>query len=92
MSSKYTATGRDKYLPPVFQQTDDDQEFNSEIKMRNIFFDSANNDGTINNNQEWDCLIAMFLKHRILSVEDTKRLDRVRPTYPIYFETLITTI
>lgn len=60
--------------------------------MRNIFFDSANYDGTINNSQEWDCLMAMFMKHRVLSVEDSKKLDRVRPTFPISFETLITTI
>ena len=33
--------------------------------------------------------MAMFLKNRIVSIEDTKKLDKVRPSYPVTFETLL---
>ena len=36
--------------------------------------------------------MAMFLKNRIVSIEDTKKLDKVRPSYPVTFETLLQTI
>jgi len=53
--------------------------------LRSIFFESAADDGTIRNDNEWDCLMAMFLKNRVVSVEDTKRLDAVKPTFPLTF-------
>jgi uncharacterized protein YifN (PemK superfamily) len=57
-----------------------------------VFFDSACDQGTIRNDEDWDMLMAMFLKNRIVSIEDTKRLDKVKPSYPITFETLLQTI
>lgn len=57
-----------------------------------MFFDSACDQGTIRNDEDWDMLMAMFLKNRIVSIEDTKRLDKVKPSYPMTFETLLQTI
>jgi hypothetical protein len=36
--------------------------------------------------------MAMFLKGRLVSIEDTKKLDKFRPSYPVTFETLLQTI
>ena len=54
-----------------------------------MFFDSASDQGTIRNEEEWDIMIAMFLKYRLVLNEDTKKLDKFRPTFPITFETLL---
>ena len=70
----------------------DEIEIHFETKLRTVFFDSANSDGTIKNEEEWDIMIAMFLKFRLVLNDDTKKLDRFRPTFPITFETLLQTI
>ena len=70
----------------------DEIETHFETKLRSVFFDSANSEGTIKNEEEWDIMIAMFLKFRLVLNDDTKKLDRFRPTFPITFETLLQTI
>jgi len=50
-------------------------EIHYEQKLRNAFFEAACSEGTIRDAAEWDVLIAMFLKHRLVSIENTKKLD-----------------
>ena len=71
--------------------TEYEAEIHYERKLSTVF-DSASPDGTIRDETEWSFLIAMFLKHRLVSIEDTKKLDLYRPTFPVSFDTLVQTI
>ena len=66
--------------------------YHFEQKVRNIFFETANDEGFISDANNWDTLIAMFLKNRVVSLNDTKVLDKFRPSFPIEYQTLLQTI
>ena len=44
-----------------------------------------NKEGIIKDPVEWDTLMAMFLKHRLISIEDGKKLDKFKPSFPLTF-------
>ena len=71
---------------------DDAIEIHYESKLRNVFFDTVSEEGRVQDEAEWDCLIAMFLKNKLMSIEDSKVLERYRPSFPITFTTLVQTI
>ena len=58
--------------------------------MRNIFFAQA--DEKIADETDYDCLVAMLLKHRLMSVEDSKKLDKFKPSFPMDYQTFLATI
>jgi len=97
MSTKDLGTGRTGTNIGTHRTnaTGRDNEYETEIhyerKLGSVF-ESASPDGTIRDETEWSFLIAMFLKHRLVSIEDTKKLDLYRPCFPVTFETLVQTI
>lgn len=60
-------------------------EIHYEKKLRDAFYGVAAGEGTINDKDEWDLLTAMFLKHRLVSLEDVRRLDANMPSFPLTF-------
>jgi hypothetical protein len=67
-------------------------EIHYESKLRSGFFECASDDGSINNETQWDTFLAIMLKNRLLSMEDSKKLDKFRPCFPLNFQTLVSTI
>ena len=64
-----------------------------EKKLKEIFMIAADNpEGILYNEQEWNFFIAQMLKNRLASVRDTEQLDRVRPSFPLNFETFVNTV
>lgn len=51
-----------------------------------------NPEGILYNEQEWNYFIALILKTRLAAVRDTERLERVRPSFPLSFETFVNTV
>ena len=97
MTSYFGETGRDMTVGFPQNKGQQEDEYTLEVyyeqKLRNVFFDNVNNgDGTISNQDEWDCLIAMFLKNRLVSIEDVKKLEANRPCFPMTFDVLVNTI
>jgi hypothetical protein len=82
-------TGRPIPINPPGAIQEYEVELHYEQKLRTLFFESANEDGTIKDETEWDCMIAMFMKARVVSLEDTRRLEKVRPSFPIEFGALL---
>jgi hypothetical protein len=60
-------------------------EIHYEKKLRESFHSVAAGEGTINSQDQWDLLTAMFLKHRLVSLDDVKRLDANMPSFPLTF-------
>ena len=87
-------TGRPLTVATTFNKNVEEfeVELHYEQKLRSLFFESSDNDGLIRDEQGWDCLIAMYLKARVISIEDSRRLEKVRPSFPMSFDTLLNTI
>ena len=64
-----------------------------EKKLKEIFVLAADNpEGILHNEQEWNYFIALMLKSRLAAVRDTERLETVRPSFPLTFETFVNTV
>ena len=64
-----------------------------EKKLKEIFLQAADNpEGLLYNEQEWNYFIALALKNRLITVRDTERLETVRPSFPLNFETFVNTV
>jgi len=58
-----------------------------------VFLLAADNpEGLLYSDQEWNYFVALALKTRLMSVRDTERLENVRPTFPLNFETFVNTV
>jgi hypothetical protein len=78
---------KDKFRPPG------KCDIYYEQKLKEVFYEAANNpEGTIYNEQQWNTLIALILRSKLGSFNDTDRIDHVRPAFPLSFETFINTI
>ena len=74
-------------------QTDEyELEILYESKLRECFIETTGDRGLIMDEIQWDTLIAIFLKHRLISIDDTKTLDKFKPSFPINFQTLLCSI
>ena len=51
-----------------------------------------NPEGLLYDEQTWNLFVALVLKNRLASATDIDRLDKVRPSFPLTFETLCNTI
>ena len=51
-----------------------------------------NPEGILYNDQEWNFFIALMLKQRLAGVRDTEQLEKVRPSFPLTFETFVNTV
>ena len=60
-------------------------EIHYEKKLRESFHNVVSGEGTINDQDEWDLLTTMFLKHRLVSLDDIKKLDANMPSFPLTF-------
>ena len=60
-------------------------EIHYEKKLRESFHNVVSGEGTINDQDEWDLLTTMFLKHRLVSLDDIKKLDSNMPSFPLTF-------
>ena len=90
MSSSKAETAR---LPAAMQADEYELLIHYEQKLLSCFYEtSLGKEGLIKDETEWDCLIAMFLKHRLISVEDSKKFDAFKPSFPLNFQTLLSTI
>lgn len=83
MSSKDAGTARTNLA--IMNRAEYEVEIHYEKKLRQCWNDSASPDGTIQDEGQWDVLIAMFYKHRLISLENGKVLDKYRPCFPIEF-------
>ena len=94
MSSKDGGTNRGGPLPQtMLNKTQDyEVEIHYESKLRSGFFDCANDDGLLINDVQWETFISIMLKNRLLSIEDSKKLNKFRPCFPVSFQTLVSTI
>lgn len=64
-----------------------------EKKLKEIFTLAADNpEGILYNEQEWNYFIALLLKSRLAAVRDTEKLETVRPSFPLTFETFVNTV
>jgi len=64
-----------------------------EKKLAKIFADTADNrDCVIESVEGWNLLTSNLLKTKLASVKDKDRLERVKPSFPLSFETFISTI
>lgn len=64
-----------------------------EKKLKEIFLLAADNpEGLLYNEQEWNYFIALALKNRLITIRDTERLETVRPSFPLNFETFVNTV
>jgi hypothetical protein len=94
MSSHLNNTGRDG-PNSVYEAPSNDEEVESFYlqKLRNVYFaNTHNSDGLIMNDQEWEVLISMFLSNRLISIEDEKKLQAVKPSFPMEFDTFVSTV
>jgi hypothetical protein len=94
MSSKDGGTNRGGPLPQTMLNRSQDYavEIHYESKLRSGFFDCATEEGLLTNESQWQTFIAIMLKNRLLSIEDSKKLDKFRPCFPLNFPTLVSTI
>ena len=51
-----------------------------------------NREGLIYNEEVWNFMIALLLRQKLATIKDSQRLDTVRPSFPLTFETFINTI
>ena len=64
-----------------------------EKKLKEIFMMAADNsEGIIYSEQGWNYFIALMLKTRLAGVRDTERLETVKPSFPLVFETFVNTV
>ena len=64
-----------------------------EQRLRDIFMMAADNaEGLIHNEEVWNYMVALIHRQRLASIKDTERLNKVRPSFPLNFETFIATI
>ena len=94
MSSHLNNTGLDYEQESVYV-TNNDTDFETFYlqKLRNVYFQNTNgSDGLILNTQDWEVLISMFLSNRLISIEDERRLQQIKPSFPMDFDTLVNTI
>jgi hypothetical protein len=79
----------------LMKKEQDDSDFipiHYEQKLRAIFFENCSPDGSILDQDSFDHLIAMFIRHKLVSIADSGRLEKVQPSFPMTFGTLIQTI
>ena len=72
-------------------------KFNKEIyyeqRLQDVFMAAADNhEGLIYNEEVWNYMIALILRQRLATIKDTERLNHVKPSFPLNFQTFIATI
>lgn len=81
---------------PGTQNMLEDNEYQVEIhyeaQLRDVYFDNADDDGKINDEIEWQTLISMLGFNKLINSSDTKILEKFKPSFPIRYETLLSTI
>jgi len=81
---------------PGTQNILEDNEYHVEIhyeaQLRDVYFDNADDDGKINDEIEWQTLISMLGFNKLVNSADTKILEKFKPSFPIRYETLLSTI
>jgi len=64
-----------------------------EEKLREAFMEAADNrEQVIYNEESWMYLMALLSRTKLVSIRDSESLERVRPSFPLNFETFINTI
>jgi hypothetical protein len=83
------AKGPGKSLRPPGKQSD----IYYEQKLKEVFWVAADNQGGIIHNEEsWIYLLTLLCKNRLASSRDCDRLESVRPSFPLGFDTFVNTI
>ncbi len=64
-----------------------------ERKLKEVFMEAADNpEGILYHEQEWNYFIALVLKTRLACIRDTQKLETVKPSFPLTFETFVNTV
>lgn len=64
-----------------------------EAKLRDTFMLAcANREQLIYEETAWTYFVALLLRTKLCSVKDSEMLDKVRPSFPLTFETFIQTV
>lgn len=64
-----------------------------EQKLKEIFFEACNNyEGVIYDENQWQAFLMLISRAKLASFRDVDRMEHVRPSFPLSFETLINTI
>ena len=64
-----------------------------ERRLRDIFMTAADNhEGLIKTEEVWNYMLVLIIRQRLATITETEQLDKVRPSFPLKFETFINTI
>ena len=64
-----------------------------EQKLKEVFYMAADNpEGILYSEEVWNYFIALLLKSRLATVRDVERIETVKPSFPLTFETFVNTI
>ena len=57
-----------------------------------MFYECTNEEGTIDSEADWIILIDNLTRNQLVSLKDTRRMEEVKPSFPLTFQTLVSTI
>ena len=64
-----------------------------EQKLKEVFYQAADNhEGTIYDKQCWNLLMDLIRRTKLGTLEDTQRIEKVCPAFPVKFSTFIQTV
>jgi hypothetical protein len=51
-----------------------------------------NHEGLIKTEEVWNYMLVLIIRQRLATIQETERLDKVKPSFPLKFDTFINTI
>lgn len=64
-----------------------------ELKLKDAFTQACDNrEQLINDEETWMYFVAMLMRMKLASVRDSEVLEKVRPSFPLNFETFMQTV
>ena len=72
------------------KQASQQQSIYYELKLRDAFTQACDNrEQLIHDEETWTYFVALLMRTKLASVRDSEVLDKVRPSFPLTFETFI---
>ena len=80
---------------PAGMNTSDEYELeiHYESKLLQAFNETSfGRSGIIKDQSDWDRLIVKFVEYKLISLENSDKLEQYKPSFPLTFQTLLATI
>ena len=80
---------------PAGMNTSDEYELeiHYESKLLQAFNETSfGRSGVIKDQSDWDRLIVKFVEYKLISLENSDKLEQYKPSFPLTFQTLLSTI